>query len=346
MHNLDRPISIRICPDGAVVVCDESHQVAIGPEELRSLAALIEAMRSNRTEFDSQVGLKNPFGAKVGDTGILANALYANKMPPVFILGSHRSGTTLARYLLDAHTDIACPPESKFIAGLHSMVNYPQVATAMRHFGLTRVGLYRHVRMLIESIMWQYTYTQGKKRWVEKTPNYFRIAEFIDDTFHSAALYIIMFRHPLDCVDSLDRFSQRLPIYDRPDPELTTYSAMYGAGKYGWSKYWHDANEHLIAFQSGRSKQCIGVKYEELISAPQEVLRRTLAFIGSDYEEGLVERAFKAKHTMGFQDPSIASSNAVDTKRTGRWRSWPSEEREVLWDIVQPVASRLGYDIL
>ena len=32
---------------------------------------------------------------------------------PVFVLCSGRSGLTLLRFLLDAHPDLACPPEMK-----------------------------------------------------------------------------------------------------------------------------------------------------------------------------------------------------------------------------------------
>jgi hypothetical protein len=32
---------------------------------------------------------------------------------PVFILCAGRSGSTLVRFLLDAHPDLACPPETK-----------------------------------------------------------------------------------------------------------------------------------------------------------------------------------------------------------------------------------------
>ena len=36
-------------------------------------------------------------------------------MKKIFIFGCQRSGTTLLRYLLDSHSKIACPPETKFI---------------------------------------------------------------------------------------------------------------------------------------------------------------------------------------------------------------------------------------
>ncbi len=54
---------------------------------------------------------------------------------PIFLTGCHRSGTTLARYLLDAHPNLACPPESKFIAGLEAFLMYPQALRGLASIG-------------------------------------------------------------------------------------------------------------------------------------------------------------------------------------------------------------------
>jgi len=43
------------------------------------------------------------------------NADERTRMPPAFIIGVYRSGTTLLRYVLDCHSRIAVPPESVFL---------------------------------------------------------------------------------------------------------------------------------------------------------------------------------------------------------------------------------------
>ena len=40
--------------------------------------------------------------------------------PPFFVVGSARSGTTLLRLMLNAHRDVAVPPESRFITELYT----------------------------------------------------------------------------------------------------------------------------------------------------------------------------------------------------------------------------------
>src|SRR6266571_7436570 len=45
--------------------------------------------------------------------------------PMPFIVGTGRSGTTLLRLMLDAHPDLAIPPESHFLSRLgHNLVSY------------------------------------------------------------------------------------------------------------------------------------------------------------------------------------------------------------------------------
>src|SRR5260370_1735931 len=89
-----------------------------------------------------------------------------------FIAGCHRSGTTLLRYLLDTHPLLACPPESKFIFGLHSFIHDPQVPKGLGSLGLTD----RHVRCLLRRMLHYPLMSHPtpfvKSRVIVKTPTY------------------------------------------------------------------------------------------------------------------------------------------------------------------------------
>ena len=102
---------------------------------------------------------------------------------PVFLVGCHRSGTTLARFLLDAHPNLACPPESKFIAGLKAFHDYPQCRPALFSLGFDEDDVLCESRRMIERFLGGFAGRQRKPRWIDKTPNYFRLLPFIDAVF-------------------------------------------------------------------------------------------------------------------------------------------------------------------
>ncbi|HEV8165823.1 MAG TPA: sulfotransferase, partial [Actinomycetota bacterium] len=56
---------------------------------------------------------------------------------PIFIVGCQRSGTTLLRLILDAHPNISCGPETRFLEDLARITgdgNWPR----MRLFGFPK----------------------------------------------------------------------------------------------------------------------------------------------------------------------------------------------------------------
>ena len=177
-----------------------------------------------------------------------------DKSWPGFLVGCHRSGTTLARYYLDAHPRIACPPESKFLAGLRACVEYPQAVKALRSFGVPRSELMKRLGGVAREILDQYAAQRGKARWVDKTPNYYKHLDFIDELFESRVFYIFMIRHPLDTVASLEATPYfRDGVVE--DPDIANALARYGRSRTGWARYWLEVNAALRAFadlQPGR----------------------------------------------------------------------------------------------
>src|SRR6266851_2043288 len=56
------------------------------------------------------------------DDGPGCGAYAGASSDPVFVLCSGRSGSTLLRVLLDAHPDLACPPETKLPEALGRLI--------------------------------------------------------------------------------------------------------------------------------------------------------------------------------------------------------------------------------
>ncbi|MGH9356124.1 MAG: sulfotransferase family protein, partial [Terriglobia bacterium] len=260
---------------------------------------------------------------------------------PVFIVSGARSGSTLLRYILDAHENLACPPESKFIAALWDSLDNPQVMDALRSLGLSTDEVCQKMRPFIDGILKDYAARINKPRWVDKTPGYDRILPFLDKVFEEKVLYIFLVRGPLDSIGSLEEFVQ--PTTHSADADVQT-SRRDGGGRYAWAKYWMRVYERIYVYAKMHPDRSHIVKYEDLVTGTEPVLRGLLDFIGESYSPNMERRAFKKLTVGGFQDTKIFRTWRVHGRSIGKWKKWPVPEAETLWELTQPIASKFGYE--
>ena len=109
------------------------------------------------------------------------------------VVGVPRSGTTLLRLILDAHPELAIPPETGFLPALAGpgapgdartflelLVGYPPEAPGWADFGLDEGRLLEEVGRLrpfsvadaVRCFYRAYAARHGKDRWGDKTPGY------------------------------------------------------------------------------------------------------------------------------------------------------------------------------
>jgi protein-tyrosine sulfotransferase len=292
----------------------------------------------------------------------------------IFIVGCHRSGTTLLRYLMDSHPLLACPPESKFIAGLKAFLEYPQVVSGLHSLGLNDRDIRRLLLRLIQEVLTEYASQQSKARWVDKTPNYAPILPFIDDLFERRAKYIIILRHPFDAALSLygafkslraddtdaghvsvkSQTSECLSLWLQhcrtvdEDPDLLSAISRFGNSLSGWMQFWREINEDLIGFSEANSARCHLLRYEDLVKTPEREVSRILDFLALKRLPGdagkMCSTAFKIHHTDGFQDHKIHATSRIHATSVNRWSNWLPEEIEAGWAIVGQVARAVGYN--
>jgi hypothetical protein len=272
--------------------------------------------------------------------------LTVDASPPVFLVGCHRSGTTLVRYLLDAHPVFTVPPESKFIAAIEAFLLYPQALRGLGQLGVTQERVAAEMRRLIDTFFTEYASRHGKRRWIDKTPNYYRLLPLIDRLYSATALYLFIVRHPFDTIDSL----QRCPYFavDHPeDPDVARAIACYGRSRSGWAKYWVEVYTAIESFAEGHCQRCLVFKYEDLVNDPHGTLASILRFLGEgDLPDDLVANAFAMQHTHGDGDWKIRDAVSIYTTSVDKWTRWALDERLALWDIVGGVASRHGYGLV
>jgi hypothetical protein len=230
---------------------------------------------------------------------------------PLFIVGAHRSGTSLVRRIFNSHPEIACPPESFFMANYVEMLESDLIRGG--YFGLgcdaeaMRADLARKASELHEA----FRIAHGKKLWADKTPQYTAILDGIDRLFAAKPRYVLVLRHPCDVVYS--NFRKGWTHNDIADPFESNLA------------YVKLCIERLLAFESKHAARCTRLVYDQLARDPERTLRESLARIGLDYHPDMLEFGHK-EHNFGVEDPVVRGKSAIDASE-GAWRDWNRRQK-------------------
>jgi hypothetical protein len=297
------------------------------------------------------------FGTKRGGSGAPPRGI----PPAIFVIGVARSGTTLLRLMLDAHPDLAIPPETHFIPQVIKACERAddparaalEVITGHRRwpdFGLDaeelRERFARHPRLTpgdaLREFYGLYAAGHGKPRWGDKSTNYVRKMRPISRTLPEAR-FVHLIRDGRDVALSLTA------VHFGPD------SVADAAEK--WS------GEIAKARRQGRR---IGgyseIRYEELIADPEPVLRRVCAATDLPWSDAMLEYRERAGERIGeivrdFDreegEPVPAAvraghqanvSKPLQADRAARWRTeMASADLAAFEAVAGPMLDELGY---
>jgi protein-tyrosine sulfotransferase len=259
-------------------------------------------------------------------------------LPPGFIIGVYRSGTTLLRYVLDSHKNIAVPPESNFLNGLAAFHDDEWYRKGLQGMGVDEDGLGRHLRSFAGDLFDDYAIAKGKRRWFDKTPSYVDILEFLNSVFGEECRYIMLYRHGLDVANSMARMYEndvnrgpgRKFAGQYPDaPHLTNL------------RYWVEQCEKMLAFEAANQAQCFRITYEEYSAEPEVYLPPLFEFLGEEWDPQVLE-FYKQQHDYGLQDFKAEESKGF-VPNTGSYKSWPEAEISQAMEIAGPTLKKLGY---
>lgn len=210
---------------------------------------------------------------------------------PVFIVGMHRSGTTLLERILAGHSLVASGGESySFSAPLKVATDHLFAGTiditAARRLGdvdFDRVG-----RDFIEDSLWR---SQGRPFLVEKLPANFIIAGLIAKAIPGAKI-LHMMRDPVDtCFSNLRTYFTNTALYSFDQIQLANYFAQY-----------QDLMRHWHSEMPGR---ILDVSYRDLVSDPEPTVRRVFDFCGLPFEKEAMEVGRKSGVVMTASAPEV-----------------------------------------
>jgi Sulfotransferase family len=257
------------------------------------------------------------------------------KSPPIFIIGCQRSGTSLLRRIMDSHSRIACPPESKFILPLIQILRDRQAMRGLDSLGYPRAEVAGSLAAFISGFFEQYASAQGKSRWADKTPNYVNCLDELWELFGPDARFVLIIRHGMDTAYSLADPGRSYRALAR-FVDLAGGDVPLAAGT-----FWKDQNEKIEAFRTAHPEACIRIRYEDLTRNPSDTLQPIFGFVGEPWEPEVIDFN-RHPHHAGIEDPETRRRHVI-TPNSGRHTEWPEAVQRKVRAACEPMLAALGY---
>ncbi len=280
-----------------------------------------------------------------------------------FVIGSPRSGTTLLRFMLDAHPLLAIPPETGFLPlqipfwlSSHIQKRLFYLSLCRRHSGWNDFGLSRKEFWKALETLSPFTVSDGlrtfyrlyaeklrKPYWGDKTPSY---------TLH------------------LPEIRQLLPearfihlIRDGRDAMISLRQQWFspGASVVTQAEFW--VNHVGTARRNGLNQiDYLEIRFEKLILEPHLQLRRICDFLNLQFNDSMLDYQHHASQRIqehqgrsnlfGHQwlspaqrrQQQVRTTQPLNEKLIEQWRTVLSaQEQQQFWNIAGDLLSELEY---
>ena len=274
---------------------------------------------------------------------------------PVFVLSPARSGSTLLRFILDSHPDLACPPETNVALACRYLANTWSVLERAQRGAAPRVAsdtifpqqILTAIRASVESAFEPYLRTTGKTRWCDKSPDSCWDAELLAEIYPEAS-FICLYRH---CMDMIMSAVEARPwgLQERIGLEADSFASQYpGNSVAAGGGYWLAHVRRMLEFEERNPLRCHRVRYEDLVTAPEPTASAIFSFLGARQVAGITASCFQQPH-LGDNpgDKKIWFTDRIKTDSLGRGIQVPAEllPGEMRRDINE-VLDRLGYRLV
>lgn len=270
--------------------------------------------------------------------------------PPLFLLGSQRSGTTMLRLMLNNHPHLAIPHESAFIIDFfqkratygdlgHRDNARRMLSDISQHFMVKRGKLIvdpeailshpiKTYGDLVAAIFQTHASSLGKPRWGDKTPSYTPDIDIIREIFPQTKV-IHLVRDGRDVVlshKSIEWASRNLIrlILD-------------------WQ--WKTTIAHKVGAVLGGD--FLEIRYEDLVREPEKTLRQICRFIDEPYDPKMLTYSETARETvppesLKWHRKSIQPPNP---SQINMWKEQLSKSERIIFEqLAGETLALFGYE--
>jgi LPS sulfotransferase NodH len=272
---------------------------------------------------------------------------------PFFIVGASRSGTTLLRLMLNAHSRLAVPDEMKyfrFLEGTNNLETWRAPRSLQAYQQLVSKYVTAH-RALVESVpgavealrrptddrtargpyrtfLRHWAQTCGKARWGEKTPHNISFVDVIADMFPGAK-FVHVARDPRAVVQSMNASSY--------------YAAESVFNALNWRTAIRDGTR---LFRGLRADQHLTIRYEDLVCEPTATLRSVCAFLDEAFEPSMLRFYETADQHMAHQIRTPSIRGPVTQSGLSKWRTrLSSTDIALIERLCGEEMTALGYEL-
>lgn len=253
-----------------------------------------------------------------------ANAPEDPASSPVIILTASRSGSTLLRFILDSHPDLACPPETSVATTCGQLASTLTTLEGVGHSVdepiVPSPGTAAIIRATIDLGFDGYLRRRGKPRWCDKSLDNVQHADLIAQIYPNAK-FLCLFRHCMDVIASgveacpwgLHRFGY--------DPFVARHP---GNSVAAIGDYWLMCAHLIMAFEQRHPERCHRVRYEDLVAEPERTAAQIFSFLEVEQVPGITRACFEREHEAdGPSDEKIWFTRTITAGSVGRGTTVP-----------------------
>ena len=308
-QQLDRPLPPDIEAWYAYAQHNELHDMR---DYARSWAALERACRAKRRAIGydpaAAEALFEQLLAWTPEELAIRDGCDDPRLTPIFVIGLHRSGTTLTERILSGHSRIQAAGETYDVraqlrraSGLHFAGEVDaRVLQARRGFDYHAIG-----EGFLRGIAWR---AEGKPYVTDKLPsNYFNVG-FIARALPRAR-FVNLRRDPVNVGLSSLR-------------TLFSHAAPYSYDQQDFVAHWRNYERLMDHWRRLLPDRILDVHYDDLVNDPEGTTRRMAAFCGVDYEPAMVK--------IESRSEAVATASSVmmrDGIRKDRGEVWKAYEQ-------------------